>query len=124
LSTLTPVDFTLGRKFSLDDLPQISKVIQSGLRRAFADKSDWEMAVAQVIGVGEEAGEFQQKFRRWAGLARGAASFEDMAEELADVVIFAFTAAQYLNINLPFAVSKKAAKVLTRGYKDGNPAEG
>jgi NTP pyrophosphatase (non-canonical NTP hydrolase) len=73
---------------------------------------------AQVLGVAEEAGEFVGAFRRWAGLARRTGTRDDMELELADVVIFAYSAAKALDIDLADAINRKAEIIMSRGWKD------
>ena len=46
-----------------------------------------------VMGVAEEAGEFVGAYLRWSGQSRRTGTREEMAEELADVVVTVFAAA-------------------------------
>jgi NTP pyrophosphatase (non-canonical NTP hydrolase) len=71
-----------------------------------------------VMGVAEEAGEFVGAYLRWAGQSRRTGTREEMAEELADVVVTAFAAAQVIGIDLHAAAVAKARKMLTRGFKE------
>jgi NTP pyrophosphatase (non-canonical NTP hydrolase) len=54
----------------------------------------------QVFALIEEVGEVVGAYRRWAGLARRTGSFEDMANELADVVITSYVTAAVFGIDL------------------------
>lgn len=67
-----------------------------------------------VACVAEEAGEFVGAWRRWSGNARRSGTFEDMEDELADVAITAFTAAESLGINLMAAIRRKGRIVMER----------
>lgn len=83
--------------------------------------SDHEMRV--VLCLAEEAGEFVGAFRRWAGMARRAGSFDDVRAELADVVLSAYVAAVVLDFDLDAAIREKAAVNGTRGWRE-RPAGG
>lgn len=115
-----PADFTLRKRFALDDLPDVARVIEKGLVKAFTTKTYAELATAQVLDVAEEAGEFVGAFRRYSGLARRPGTVEELEDEWADVIIAAFSAAKFLGINPVHAIERKAAKVLSRGYKEGS----
>jgi len=72
----------------------------------------------QVLALAEEAGEFVGAFRRWAGEARRTGTFEEMAGELADVVITAFVTAAVLHVELDVEIAKKWAILHERGWRD------
>jgi NTP pyrophosphatase (non-canonical NTP hydrolase) len=78
----------------------------------------FSLETLQVTGLAEEAGEFVGAWRRWKGMARRTGTKEEMEEELADVVITAYTAAYVLDSDLNDAIQKKLEKVFTRGWKD------
>lgn len=73
---------------------------------------DW----ARVLNVVGEAGEFAEAYRRYTGHARRTGSIQEVAEELADVVISAATCAAQLGIDLDEAVRAKRQIVLSRGF--------
>jgi NTP pyrophosphatase (non-canonical NTP hydrolase) len=77
--------------------------------------------MTQVLATGEEAGEFLGAYRRWIGAARRVGTFEEMAEEVADVVIAAHVACHYLGIDIEEAVARKAEKIFSRWWKEGVP---
>lgn len=103
------------------DLEELARTIYLGVRETL-ELNDYAMEIAQVLCVGEEAGEFTGAYRRWKGLARRDGDFEDVKSELADVVISAYTAARALGFSLDDAIDAKAEKVLTRGWKNPAPA--
>lgn len=75
----------------------------------------------QVLCLAEEAGEFVGAYRRWSGQARRSGSFEEMAAELADVVITAWVTAHVLGVDLDGAVREKLGRMYTRGWREGEP---
>lgn len=74
-----------------------------------------------MLCVVEEAGEFAGAYRRWRGYARRPGSFEEMAEELADVVISAFFAADDYGVDLDAEIRVKVAKIFERAWKEARP---
>jgi NTP pyrophosphatase (non-canonical NTP hydrolase) len=76
----------------------------------------------QVLALAEEAGEFVGAYRRWAGEARRTGTYDEMAQELADVVITAFVTAVELGIELDVEITKKLDVLSTRDWRD--PREG
>ena len=101
-----------------DQLGELAVEIKRNLTESFPDVTTYRMATGQVLGVSEEAGEFVGAFRRWSGLARRPGTFEDMAEELADVIIMSWVASHYLGIDLPDTILRKAERIRTRGWRD------
>jgi len=73
---------------------------------------------AQVLNVVGEAGEFAEAYRRYTGHARRNGSLSETGEELADVVISAYVAAERLGIGLDAFIAEKQVKVMTRGFKE------
>jgi hypothetical protein len=69
-----------------------------------------------VLKLAEEAGEAARAFLRTTGLSRQQhpAPPAELAGELADVVITAYTVAQVLGLDLPGAVAVKHGELLTR----------
>lgn len=86
---------------------------------------------AATLCVAEEAGEFVKAYRRWRGYSRTPGDFDSMADELADVVISAFFAADDYGIDLPARIRATVQRILTRGWRlppvaaaAGVPADG
>ncbi len=69
----------------------------------------------QVLCLAEEVGEAVQAYRRATGRARATASWEEVAEEFADVVIVAYVTAELAGLNLDKAVQQKLAAIEARG---------
>lgn len=82
-----------------------------------------EEKVRQVIAMGEEVGEFQGAARRFMQMARRDGPFEDVEEELADVVITSYVTAEVFGIDLERVIERKIRKILTRGYKENRGEE-
>ncbi len=99
-------------------LPTLAAAIAAHLRAHFPQVSSEH----QVLTLAEETGEFADAYRRWAGLARRTGTFDDMAAELADVVITAYVAAAVLGIDLDAAWRAKTRVILTRGWRTPPPA--
>ena len=72
----------------------------------------------QVIKLCGETGEFAEAYARYAGMARRSGTLEDVAQELADVVITAYIAARVIGIDLDQAWHAKAQVVLSRGWRE------
>lgn len=101
--------------------PGASPLTRSATRIAHAIDQHFppgQAAHRQVIALAEEAGEFAGAYRRYHGLARRSGTFEDMAEELADVVITAFVTAVVLRIDLDHHIERKLRTITTRGWRD------
>ncbi len=71
--------------------------------------------LSNTLVVAEEAGEAVQKIRRYLGLARSSATEDEVAEELADVVISAAVTAGLMGIDITEAVDAKLTKIMDRG---------
>lgn len=83
------------------------------IREVFHDQPAWRF----VTGVAEEAGEFVGAFNKWSGTSRQTGTQDEMAKELADVILTAYMAAEVLGINLDEWVQRKAAIMNERGWK-------
>jgi NTP pyrophosphatase (non-canonical NTP hydrolase) len=100
-------------------LPGLAETINTAcLRQNFPAGT---LRYQQVLCLAEETGEFVGAYRRWAGLARRAGTWEDVTAELADVVISAYAAANVLGIDLDAAWRAKARVILTRGWRELPP---
>lgn len=71
-----------------------------------------------VSGLAEEVGEFVGAYHRYSGAARRQGGKREVATELADVVICAYTAAHVLGVDLDKAVRDKLAIIFTRGWRN------
>jgi NTP pyrophosphatase (non-canonical NTP hydrolase) len=97
------------------DLPAAAVDIVNHLRQHFP--ADQEKP-RQVLALAEEVGEFVGAARRHLGMARRTGTFDDMAAELADVVITAYVTANVLGIDLDSEITAKLDVVFARGWKD------
>lgn len=108
--------------FDLGPLTRAGKLINTKTYDAYLTRDNTHsgdrQAFAQVLCVAEEAGEFVGATRRYLGLARRTGLEEDMAAELADVVIASFTAAAALGIDLEQSIVEKLDKVFSRGWSE------
>ncbi len=100
---------------TLEGLMKVAAEVESNLISAGYDR---EPAIRQGLALAEEAGEFVGALRRYKGLARRSGTFQDMAAELADVVITAFVAAVTLDINLPAEINQKMEIIFTRPWRE------
>jgi NTP pyrophosphatase (non-canonical NTP hydrolase) len=101
----------------MSELQQAAENIYAGVREKLGLDHE-QMQIAQVLCVAEEAGEFVGAYRRFVGMARRNGPFSDVQNELADVVIAAYTAAEALGIDLEMAIDEKLGVVMTRGWKE------
>lgn len=75
-----------------------------------------------AVCVAEEGGEFAGAVRRWMGLARRTGTKDEVAAELADVVISSFIAADVYDIDLEVALADKIEVIFSRGFKEDRAA--
>ena len=78
-----------------------------------------EFVLSQLGKLTEETGEAFGSYLRANGFARRRGTFDEHEEELADVVITAYVIAAAEEFDLNEAIERKLAKVMTRGWKDG-----
>jgi len=83
---------------SVDDLTAVAARISDALIAAAG--LDSEPGLQQAMCLIEEAGELVGAYRRWAGMARRAGTFNDVADEFADVAITTAVAAHDLGVVL------------------------
>lgn len=102
---------------SFKSLMILAQEIRDGIMSANSAVSD-DLFSQQALYLVEEVGEFVGALNRWRGLARRSGSFEDVAAELADVVISAFITAVVLGVDLPEWIQRKGAVITSRGYKE------
>jgi NTP pyrophosphatase (non-canonical NTP hydrolase) len=72
----------------------------------------------QVIALAEEAGEFVGAARRYMGMARRNGTFEEMEDELADVIITGYVTAHVFGSDLNSAIHRKLIEIYSRGWKN------
>lgn len=96
------------------DLQAMARDISAKLEAAGFPKE--EAAARQVFNLAEEVGEFVGAYRRWKGMARRKGSFDEVAKELADVVITAFVTAEELGITLESEIAAKLGVIYSRGW--------
>ncbi len=94
---------------------EIAVRIVGMLEDAFPDWGVGRFRTEALMKLGEEAGEAQGAGLRYLGMTRRAGTREELAEELADVVITAYRAAHVFGIDLDAAIESKAEKVFARG---------
>lgn len=85
---------------------------------AHFDSNEPQRTMRQVLKMAEEAGEFVGAYCRYAGHSRRDGSHNDVALELADIVIVAYICANILDIDLEYVVQRKGEKIVTRGWKE------
>jgi NTP pyrophosphatase (non-canonical NTP hydrolase) len=69
----------------------------------------------QILCLAEEVGEAVQAYRRATGRARSTATWAQVAEEFADIVIVTYVTAKLAGIDLDAAVTSKLAAIDERG---------
>lgn len=77
-----------------------------------------EMKMRQGLSLAEEAGEAVGALRRYLGAARRSGTLEELEDELADVVFSAYLLAHYVGSDLDTAITRKAKKIFTRGWRE------
>ncbi|WP_163549465.1 MazG nucleotide pyrophosphohydrolase domain-containing protein [Candidatus Frankia nodulisporulans] len=97
------------------DLVALAEQLGAALDNAFAGS---DPRIRQTLALAEETGEFVQAARRYLGLARRTGDLDQVAAELADVVITAFVTARTFGIDLPAQITTKAGVIVTRGWRD------
>ena len=77
--------------------------------------------IAEVLCMVEEAGEAAAAYRRWAGHARRPGTFQELAYEMADVIIATYVLAERLHMDLDGAVRGKFRQINERPFKEVAP---
>ena len=101
----------------MSDLAEQARRINVEMEKAFP-KIYKEHPLQPTVLLCEEAGEFAGAIRRVMGLARRTGTLEEAAEELADVVISAYVAADVYWLALDEAIERKLVRIFERGFKD------
>lgn len=73
-------------------------------------------AWAQALNVVGEAGEMAEAYRRATGHARRSSTMDEVADEMADVVIATYVFAQRVGVDLDEAIAAKYEKIMSRGF--------
>jgi NTP pyrophosphatase (non-canonical NTP hydrolase) len=103
------------------ELPGHAAVLADSLRR---NGFNPERAVERnLIKLQEEAGEVAGAYLRSTGQARRTGTTQALHEEVADVILTAFSLAHHLDMDINAALAAKLRTIHTRGYRD-NPAGG
>jgi len=102
----------------LNSLKYEAGAIALALKTAFGLDTVADLQPQQVIALAEEVGEFVGAARRYMKLARRPGPIEDVASELADVMITAMVTARVFNIDIVSEIDKKLAIIFERGWKD------
>jgi len=87
------------------------------LREEFPESDECARNFLKLAG---EAGEAVEAFCRYAGMARRSGPLEDVAAELADVVLTAYVAAESLGIDLDAACAAKVVVITSRPWRDAS----
>jgi NTP pyrophosphatase (non-canonical NTP hydrolase) len=72
----------------------------------------------QALCVAEEAGEVVGAYRRYSGKARRSGTLQEVADEIADVLIVTAIFAVMLHIDINDAVQWKLRKIYSRGWME------
>ncbi|WP_026415621.1 MazG-like family protein [Actinomadura oligospora] len=80
-----------------DQMARLAEDITDRLREHFPREGE---GVRQALALAEEAGEFLAAYRRWSGRARRTGTLNDVAAELADVLITTYVTACVLDMPL------------------------
>lgn len=105
----------MGIYIDLPPMAQLDKDLKDNRRAAITDENALDV---QALCVAEEAGELVGAYRRWAGKARRAGSLNEVAKEIADVIIVAALFAEMLGINVDDALAIKLTEIYKRGWKE------
>ena len=95
-----------------------AKFAKEFIKTAYPSTESLPPEWAQVLNVVGEAGEFAEAYRRYVGHARRVGNFEEVSQELADIVISAYVTAERLGINLDAEIKVKQEAIMVRGFKD------
>lgn len=99
------------------NLPDYLAVVASAIDQCGPKGKDSKVT-AQVLNVVGEAGEFAEAYRRYRGGARRPGDKEEVAMELADVLISAMIMCERLNLDVESIIGAKLRKIVTRGWND------
>ncbi len=102
--------------FSAGDLPTVGERVMQGIRDSghFEGMSERNR---QVLAIAEECGEFVGAFRRWSGQARRTGTWQQMEDELADIIITAFATAYVFDMDIAVIIERKLGVIFHRGWK-------
>jgi NTP pyrophosphatase (non-canonical NTP hydrolase) len=77
-------------------LPELVRIVVPHLREVFGPN----LAECQTLALAEEAGEFIGAYRRWSDQARRNGPWQDVCDELADVLITAYVTAEVFDLDV------------------------
>jgi NTP pyrophosphatase (non-canonical NTP hydrolase) len=97
------------------DLPAHAAMLAECLRRNGLDPA--RAVERNVIKLGEEVGEMAGAYLRSTGQARRTGTTEDLHEEVADVILTAFSLAHHLRMDINAVLAAKLRAIHTRGYR-------
>jgi NTP pyrophosphatase (non-canonical NTP hydrolase) len=100
------------------DVARIARIREEIAAEFDSVPGDREETLRQIIAVAEESGEFVGAARRYYNMARRSGTFEEMAQELADLVITAFIFAEIADIDLGAEIETKLDIIEMRGYRE------
>lgn len=101
------------------ELPRHAAVIADHLRRNGFDPA--RAVERNVIKLAEEAGEVAGAYLRSTGQARRTGTTNELHEEVADVILTAFSLAQALGMDINAVLASKLHKLHTRGWRETPP---
>ena len=100
---------------SIKDLECVAADLE---RHLLEENFEGDSVSRQMMALAEETGELVGAVRRWAGMARRTGPFDDVEQEMADVIITAFVSVRVLGIDVTKAVNEKLAIIYSRGWRE------
>lgn len=94
--------------------PALAMAASAIAERLATAPSAHDLATVQILCVAEEAGEVVAAWRRILSHGRAPATLDDLAHELADVIIATHVAAQVIGIDLDTSIRHKLAIIAGR----------
>jgi NTP pyrophosphatase (non-canonical NTP hydrolase) len=106
--------------FGQVDLTGHAAVMAECLRRNGFDPG--QAVQRNVVKLAEEAGEVAGAYLRCTGQARRRGTTTELHEEVADVILTAFSLAHALDMDINAVITAKLDKIHTRGWRETTPA--
>lgn len=101
------------------NLKHEAAVLQELLKANRRDSlNDDNAADVQALCVAEEAGEMVGAYRRFTGRARRLGTHEELAHEIADVLIVTAIFAELVDVDIDEAIASKLTVIYSRGWKE------
>lgn len=101
------------------DLPRQAAIIAERLRNNGFDPT--RAVERNVIKLGEEVGEVAGAYLRSNGQARRSGTTEEFYEEVADVILTAFSLAHVAGMDINAVLARKLDRIHTRGWREQAP---